>query len=78
MNYDYYSGEMGEQKMRGYDPSVFDIDVNNIDNDPRTTIMIKNVPNKYSVQDLSAEIDAVLENSYDFLYLPCDLKVIKR
>jgi len=36
--------------------------------------MIRNIPNKYTVQDLSDEIDDLLKNSYDFLYLPCDLK----
>ena len=37
--------------------------------------MIKNIPNKYAVHDLSSEIDQNLANTYDFLYLPCDLKV---
>lgn len=43
--------------------------------DPRTTIMIRNIPNKYTIKDLSEEIDFYLENTYDFLYLPCDFKV---
>ena len=55
--------------------SFFKIDSTNIRNDPRTTIMIKNIPNKYAVHDLSSEIDQNLANTYDFLYLPCDLKV---
>lgn len=55
--------------------SFFKVDPTNIRNDPRTTIMIKNIPNKYSIQDLSSEIDQSLSNTYDFLYLPCDLKV---
>ena len=37
--------------------------------------MIRNVPNKYTIGDLAAEIDAQLPNTYDFLYLPCDFKV---
>jgi len=37
--------------------------------------MIKNIPNKYTVQLLAQEIDDELANSYDFLYLPCDIKV---
>ena len=38
--------------------------------------MIRNIPNKYTIQDLSREIDFLFEDSYDFLYLPCDIKVI--
>ncbi len=42
--------------------------------DPRTTLMIKNIPNKYTIQYLSEEIDRDFSNYYDFLYLPCDTK----
>jgi RNA recognition motif-containing protein len=42
--------------------------------DPRTTLMIKNIPNKYTIQYLSEEIDREFSNYYDFLYLPCDTK----
>lgn len=61
--------------MKYYDMNVFDIDPLNIGNDPRTTLMIKNIPNKYTIQDLSNEIDHNFQTSYDFLYLPCDIKV---
>lgn len=37
--------------------------------------MIRNIPNKYTIKDLSQEIDYDFDNTYDFLYLPCDLKV---
>lgn len=50
------------------------MDINNILNDPRTTIMIRNIPNKYTIKELSEEIDQILPNTYDFLYLPCDIK----
>ena len=66
---------LAQGKIRYYDPNVFDIDPFNIGNDPRTTLMIKNIPNKYTIQDLSNEIDQNFSNSYDFLYLPCDIKV---
>lgn len=36
--------------------------------------MIKNIPNKYTIQLLAEEIDREHSNSYDFLYLPCDIK----
>lgn len=42
--------------------------------DPRTTIMIRNIPNKYTIKELSEEIDQRFGNTYDFLYLPCDIK----
>ena len=63
-------------KARYYDCNNFDISPLNIGNDPRTTLMIRNIPNKYTIQDLSNEIDQNFENSYDFLYLPCDIKVL--
>ncbi|CAD8061435.1 unnamed protein product [Paramecium primaurelia] len=42
--------------------------------DQRTTIMIKNIPNKYTVQMLQDLIDNRHNNYYDFLYLPIDFK----
>lgn len=38
--------------------------------------MIRNIPNKYTVNELADEINSEHENTYDFLYLPCDPKVI--
>ena len=42
----------------------------------RTTVMIKNIPNKYSLKLLSDEIDEKHANQYDFLYLPFDFEVL--
>ncbi|CAD8085476.1 unnamed protein product [Paramecium primaurelia] len=42
--------------------------------DERTTIMIKNIPNKYTVQMLQDLIDLKHHDLYDFLYLPIDFK----
>ena len=42
--------------------------------DPRTTVMIRNIPNKYTIKELSEEIDHFFANTYDFLYLPCDIR----
>ena len=44
--------------------------------DPRTTLMIKNIPNKYTICFLAQEIDSHHHNTYDFLYLPYDMKVL--
>ena len=57
------------------DPSFFMINAEVIGQDARTTLMIKNIPNKYTINSLADEIDREFANCYDFLYLPCDIKV---
>uniref|UniRef100_A0A2P2MEN2 Uncharacterized protein MANES_17G065000 n=1 Tax=Rhizophora mucronata TaxID=61149 RepID=A0A2P2MEN2_RHIMU len=42
--------------------------------DTRTTLMIKNIPNKYTSKMLLAAIDENHKGTYDFLYLPIDFK----
>ncbi|KAE8720034.1 Protein MEI2-like 5 [Hibiscus syriacus] len=42
--------------------------------DTRTTLMIKNIPNKYTSKMLLAAIDESHQGTYDFLYLPIDFK----
>ncbi|CAN0913932.1 Protein MEI2-like 2 [Linum grandiflorum] len=42
--------------------------------DGRTTLMIKNIPNKYTSKMLMAVIDENHRGTYDFLYLPIDFK----
>ncbi|KAE8722971.1 Protein MEI2-like 5 [Hibiscus syriacus] len=42
--------------------------------DTRTTLMIKNIPNKYTSKMLLASIDENHQGTYDFLYLPIDFK----
>ncbi|XP_008784396.2 protein MEI2-like 2 [Phoenix dactylifera] len=42
--------------------------------DIRTTLMIKNIPNKYTSKMLLATIDESHKGTYDFLYLPIDFK----
>ena len=42
--------------------------------DARTTVMIKNIPNKYSQRNLLELIDVGYGGAYDFFYLPIDFK----
>lgn len=42
--------------------------------DARTTLMIRNIPNKYTQQMLLAEINQRHRGQYDFFYLPIDFK----
>ncbi|CAN6251402.1 unnamed protein product [Urochloa humidicola] len=42
--------------------------------DTRTTLMIKNIPNKYTSKMLLDVIDETHDGAYDFFYLPIDFK----
>ena len=50
------------------------IDIQNIilQKDKRTTIMIKNIPNKYTISTFLEEINIDFKNKYDIFYLPID------
>jgi hypothetical protein len=54
----------------------FQLDVKKITRglDRRTTIMIRNIPNKYTQAMLLQEIDMNFKEAYDFFYLPIDFK----
>ena len=40
--------------------------------DPRTTLMIKNIPNKYTISTFLEEINGNFKETYDIFYLPID------
>lgn len=40
-------------QVKQYGGNVFEVRLNEIGYDPRTTIMIRNIPNKYTIRDLS-------------------------
>ncbi|KAK1270104.1 Protein MEI2-like 4 [Acorus gramineus] len=54
----------------------FELDIERIirGEDSRTTLMIKNIPNKYTSKMLLAAIDEHHRGTYDFIYLPIDFK----
>ncbi|KAB1207707.1 Protein MEI2-like 4 [Morella rubra] len=54
----------------------YELDIDRImrGEDNRTTLMIKNIPNKYTSKMLMAAIDERHPGTYDFIYLPIDFK----
>lgn len=64
------------KSMGGHGNDMFQISLVNILQlgDCRTTIMIKNIPNKYTQQMLLETIDYSSAGKYDFFYLPIDIK----
>lgn len=54
----------------------FVIYYDNIEMDERTTVMVKNIPNKYTQEILVEEFTVNYENKFDFFYLPIDKDVI--
>ncbi|KAK6924601.1 Mei2-like, C-terminal RNA recognition motif [Dillenia turbinata] len=58
------------------DRKQYELDIDRIlrGEDTRTTLMIKNIPNKYTSKMLLAAIDERHRGTYDFIYLPIDFK----
>ncbi|KAL4578479.1 hypothetical protein LXL04_014602 [Taraxacum kok-saghyz] len=66
-----YNGNQMDNKKQ-----LFQLDIEKIRSreDTRKTLMIKNIPNKYTSKMLLASIDEIHSGTYDFLYIPIDIK----
>ncbi|XP_057995409.1 protein MEI2-like 1 isoform X2 [Hevea brasiliensis] len=65
-----------ESNSNHSDKKQYELDIDHIvrGEDGRTTLMIKNIPNKYTSKMLLAAIDEHCRGTYDFIYLPIDFK----
>lgn len=52
----------------------YDIDLNNLEADGRTTVYIKNIPNKYTLNCVLQTIQKNHSDNFDFFYLPIDFQ----
>lgn len=64
------------QSVHERDGGRFTISINDIISrrDTRTTLMIKNIPNKYSMKQLLYEINQNNKERFNFLYVPIDVQ----
>ncbi|KAI9079639.1 hypothetical protein K1719_038260 [Acacia pycnantha] len=71
-----YPLRKSEANSNNADKKQYELDLGGImrGEDSRTTLMIKNIPNKYTSKMLLAAIDEQCRGTYDFLYLPIDFK----
>ena len=65
-----------QNKKKKSEDINFNINIDNIlsSQDTRTTIMIRNIPNKYDLQLLLEEVNEQFRGKYDFFYLPLDFE----
>lgn len=56
------------------DQNQFEVEVDRVEEDGRTTLMIKNIPNKYDLNLTLQTIDKYNKGLYDFFYLPIDFR----
>lgn len=63
-------GRRNYQKVQ--DQHSYEIDLNNIDRMGKTTIMIRNIPNKYTKNQMLHAINENFRGQFNFFYLPID------
>ncbi|KAJ4911722.1 Protein MEI2-like 4 [Raphanus sativus] len=70
------SNRRSDSSSSNAEKKLYELDVDRIlrGENSRTTLMIKNIPNKYTSKLLLAAIDEYCKGTYDFFYLPIDFK----
>lgn len=68
------NGKKKRNYMRIENTTEYDIDLKRISEQNKTTLMIRNIPNKYSKELMLDTIDELFKGCYDFFYLPIDFK----
>ena len=65
-----------KKPMDDKDKALYELSIPRIldGTDVRTTVMVKNIPNKYTQKMLLSAIDRHFSGTYDFFYLPIDFK----
>lgn len=63
---------MRRKTQQADEGGAYEIDLNRLDTNSRTTLMIRNIPNKYDLPLMMQTIDKNHKNKFDFFYLPID------
>ena len=74
--YPSLSGYYANYRCQNPEMNSFSIDLSRIEVDGRTTIMIRNIPNKYTEVLLLELFNKNHKKKIDFFYLPIDYKVL--
>jgi len=70
------SSSGGGRRRHGREDTEFSLNIDNVMQgaDRRTTLMVRNIPNKYTQAAVLEEINEHFQGLYDFFYLPIDFK----
>jgi len=78
MDYHLGTNQIVEEKKqrKKFDHTSFSLNLDRVlsGEEKRTTLMIKNIPNKYDQDSLLEAINVNFVGLYDFFYLPMDFK----